>query len=297
MFRAIPIGEKWGKEFISWDTCPMHIEGIQATLPKLREALLRAAPGKIAETLFGVWIGSPHVVVIAKESFVAELRAIDWPTILCEPLRQVWFHQTNQVGRSTFGEGPIVPIIGEAVLGAPPIRAFRQISQTLLEHARKEAVSALLAESPTAILDLYCGTGEIALRLPAHIGWIGIEASKDASAFAGALRVDGEVPHAAFTGFVEHRLRDTKVLARIPDSYSLYLNPPRPGLGESGRELLVDLIRARRPKSVVYLSCSASSLARDLPALESVGMKILRLLPYDFFPQTEHFETLAILKA
>ncbi len=296
MFRAIPVGQKWGKQFVSWDTCPMHIEGIQATLPKLREALYRAAPEKIAESLFGVWIGGPHLVVIAKESLTTELRTIDWAKVLSEPLRQVWFHQTNQVGRSTFGEGPIVPIFGETVPVSTPIRAFRQISQTLLEQARTLAVAALLAESPSLVLDLYCGTGEIAHRLPANVGWIGIEASKDASAFAGALRVDGEVTHAAFTGFVEHRLRDAKVLARIPDSYSLYINPPRPGLGEAGQELVLNLIRAKRPNKVVYLSCSASSLARDLRALESVGVVVSRLLPFDFFPQTEHFETLAILK-
>ena len=296
MFRAVNLGERWGREFIAWDTCPLHVPAIQATLPRLAAALARAAPDFVARSLFGVWIGSPHVVLVAKDSLPDAAARIDWARVLEPPLSAVAFHRTNQVGSAVFGGGPIVPIFGRADPSAPPVRAFRQIARTLLAEARDEAIRTLVADSPALVLDLYSGTGELALRLPETTGWIGIEASKDAVAYAGSLRDGKPTKHRAFAGFVEHRLRDARVRAEIDADYSVYLNPPRPGLGEAGRTLVSELIRERRPKAIVYLSCSASSLARDLAAFESVGARVESLQPFDFFPQTEHFETLAILR-
>ena len=50
-----------------------------------------------------------------------------------------------------------------------------------------------------------------------------------------------------------------------------------------------------RPARMAYLSCSAGTLRRDLEPLERSGYEILGILPYDFFPQTLHVETLALL--
>ncbi|MBI3557837.1 MAG: hypothetical protein HY074_16370 [Deltaproteobacteria bacterium] len=79
--------------------------------------------------------------------------------------------------------------------------------------------------------------------------------------------------------------------------YALYLNPPRSGLGVEARELLLDVMKKNRPAGVVYLSCSASSLARDLESFEDAGYRPRVLQPFDFFPQTEHFETLAVMES
>ncbi len=46
---------------------------------------------------------------------------------------------------------------------------------------------------------------------------------------------------------------------------------------------------------IAYLSCSAGTLARDLHLLEIAGYRIDAILPFDFFPQTHHVETLALV--
>lgn len=301
MFRAVQGETRWEKEFISWDTCPLHSDAIRRTTERLGRALAEQAPGFASESLFGVWFGTPHLVLIANAHRAEEMRKLDWRSILEPPIRAAWFHQTNQVGKSVFGEGPILPLSGgPGVKIGPtdsPIRAFRQIARTLLDRARSEAVASLLEESPALLLDLYSGTGEIARRLPPGVGWIGIESSKEGTAYAGTLRPDAARIHRAYLGLIEHRLRDASVLSLIPERYGLYINPPRPGLGEAGREVVLELLRARPPTSIAYLSCSASSLARDLRAFEEAGFKVESLQPYDFFPQTEHFETLALIRA
>jgi len=66
-----------------------------------------------------------------------------------------------------------------------------------------------------------------------------------------------------------------------------YLNPPRTGLEG---EVLSWLGQVGRPARLVYHSCSAGTLARDLTALCVDGYRVERLTPYDFFPQTRHVE-------
>jgi tRNA/tmRNA/rRNA uracil-C5-methylase (TrmA/RlmC/RlmD family) len=125
--------------------------------------------------------------------------------------------------------------------------------------------------------------------------WLGIELSQEAARFADSLKGSRSGFHAAFVGTVEHRLRDPRVLEKIQQPYILYVNPPRPGISGQAWEAIRALLREKPPLAVIYLSCSASSLARDLAVFESEGLLVDFLQPYDFFPQTEHFETLALL--
>ena len=73
----------------------------------------------------------------------------------------------------------------------------------------------------------------------------------------------------------------------------LYLNPPRTGLEPAVLAWTTD---EYRPERLAYLSCSAGTLSRDLAALVAAGYSVEALLPYDFFPQTHHVETLALLR-
>ncbi len=287
MFRAVNIAGEWEQEFISWDECPLHTDGIQTTLSKIRARL----PEEVDPEFFGLWFGSPHVVWISQRGEPPS--GLDWSTLLEPPFDRVWFHQTSQVGKKVFGAKPITQIFGPPSDALHPIRAFRQVASTLLREAREKASGALAEGSPKIVLDLYCGTGELSLLLPKETGWIGIEQSKEAVAYANTI--SSRVLHQAFEGAVEQRLSDSRILDRIQAPYAIYINPPRPGLTREAREKIFALTERRVPTSVVYLSCSASSLARDLHDFTARGFRVRELQPYDFFPQTEHFETLAVL--
>jgi 23S rRNA (uracil1939-C5)-methyltransferase len=281
MFRAVQINGKWDEEFISWDSCPLHNDPMRETITRLREAL---ASSKLA----GIWFGSPHIMLVSRDPDAGALAEIDWAPLLAPPFNRVWFHQNPQIGARVFSHLPIRQLAGPPInTETHPIRAFRQAAQTLLAQARAQALQHLLKPKPRLILDLYCGTGELALALPPETAWLGIEQSRDAVAYANQIR-----PGSAYVGAVEQRLNDPRVLEKIRAPYSLYVNPPRSGLSPEARERLA---RLPPPDSIAYLSCSASSLARDLPHFRNFAVEFLQ--PYDFFPQTEHFETLALLKS
>lgn len=295
MYRAVRAGTDWIQEFVSWDSCPLHSKAILDITATLKKELMGDLTHFTENSLFGVWLGAPHVVLVARDADLTRLRQIKWGSMLSAPFDQVWVHQTNQVGKKIFQHREFHSLYGDSPRSEHPILAFRQNAQTLLRHARDLALGALLEPQPLLILDLYCGTGDIAEALPESVGWLGIELSGDAVAYANQRR-RGNAVHQAWVGTVEHRLLDPAVTRHIPANYSLYLNPPRPGLSPEAREVLVNLLKEKRAGRIVYLSCSASSLARDLTTLTQCGYSVRSLQPFDFFPQTEHFETLAILE-
>ena len=70
------------------------------------------------------------------------------------------------------------------------------------------------------------------------------------------------------------------------------VDPPRTGLGPSVRRFLCTL---RAPK-LVYVSCDPVTQARDLNELLGAGYNLSSYALADFYPQTPHVETIAILE-
>ena len=68
------------------------------------------------------------------------------------------------------------------------------------------------------------------------------------------------------------------------------VNPPRRGIGDR----LAGWLESSAVRHVVYSSCDAGSLERDLAAMPS--LRPVRAQVFDMFPQTDHFETLVLLE-
>jgi 23S rRNA (uracil1939-C5)-methyltransferase len=56
-----------------------------------------------------------------------------------------------------------------------------------------------------------------------------------------------------------------------------------------------DILRVRAPLRIVYMSCDAATLARDLVRL-APAYRLTEARCFDFFPQTAHVETVAVLE-
>ncbi|NDC36320.1 MAG: hypothetical protein EBZ51_13335 [Synechococcaceae bacterium WB9_2_112] len=81
---------------------------------------------------------------------------------------------------------------------------------------------------------------------------------------------------------------------QLPQAKAVLVDPPRKGLESAVRQALIDLPVAR----LLYLSCDPATLARDLGVLSSNGpYRLESLQPFDFFPNTSHVETLAVLSS
>ena len=150
--------------------------------------------------------------------------------------------------------------------------------------------SASSGDQGGLVLDAFCGIGTFSLPLAAA-GWRvhGIEQHAPAVELA---RVN-----AATNGLSDQATFEvSSVAAALPSlldsADALLLDPPRKGLEAP----VLAAILAAPPHRLLYLSCDPATLSRDLGLLCAEAYAPLSVQPIDFFPNTSHIETLAVLE-
>jgi 23S rRNA (uracil1939-C5)-methyltransferase len=144
-----------------------------------------------------------------------------------------------------------------------------------------------------ALMDLYCGSGGIALSLASHFDRVvGVDINAEAIEDA---RFNAELNGLKNTEFVAS---DTENFLKILPATKLavqlgaaVIDPPRPGLQPKAMQAVLDL----NPRRLAYVSCKPESLARDLTSLIPF-YRIRSVQPVDLFPHTPHVETLVALE-
>lgn len=137
------------------------------------------------------------------------------------------------------------------------------------------------------VLDLYCGTGAIALYLANRAkAIVGIELAPSAVADASAnARRNGIENCTFFQGDIR------KAYPALPDRPDvIVLDPPRSGLHPD----IVKHLLQNGPGRIVYVSCNPTTLARDAAMLAG-RYALTRIQPIDMFPHTYHIESVAAL--
>ena len=72
----------------------------------------------------------------------------------------------------------------------------------------------------------------------------------------------------------------------------LVMDPPRSGL----KPAVHDAINELKPTQIAYISCDPATLSRDLKKLINKGYQLIKVQPFDVFPQTSHIESIALLE-
>ncbi len=184
--------------------------------------------------------------------------------------------------------------IEEEILGVKlsiTANTFFQVNTSIFIKVIKLIIAHLPHEpSSNTIVDAYCGVGSITLPL-ASLGYnvTGIEINPESIYQANINRVSNDITNAHFIcGDVANALTSILNSSRI-----LIVDPPRKGLSNR----VVESIIKCRPSYIFYLSCSPSTLSRDLNKLVNVSKlyRIELIQPFDFFPHTTHIETLVYL--
>ncbi len=141
------------------------------------------------------------------------------------------------------------------------------------------------------ILDLYCGIGGISLFLAEGArNVIGVEVVEEAVADATMnARING-IKNCQFEAGDVADLLDEMIGDNLSVDVAV-LNPPRKGCDQN----VLERVSALGPKSIIYVSCSPQSLARDLDILHKLGYLCSEIQPVDMFPQTVHVENVARL--
>ncbi|MBA0191305.1 23S rRNA (uracil(747)-C(5))-methyltransferase RlmC [Pectobacterium carotovorum] len=139
----------------------------------------------------------------------------------------------------------------------------------------------------TSMWDLFCGVGGFGLHCASpEMRLTGIEISAEAIACARRSAEQLGLKQVDFQALDSTQFATAK--AEIPDL--VLVNPPRRGIGS---ELCAYLSRMA-PDYILYSSCNAESMAKDMTEL--ANYRALRVQLFDMFPHTAHYEVLTLLK-
>ena len=173
-----------------------------------------------------------------------------------------------------------------------PADAFTQVNPFVAQKLYETTLEWAGLSGREIALDLYCGIGPIALYLASRAKLvIGIDDNARAIRVAKEnARRNGYHNTRFFAGDAARKLKETTFSLSHIDC--IVVNPPRKGLNP---EAFSALIGTDAPR-LLYVSCEPRTLARDLDQLSQVGYQVVKVQPFDMFPQTDKVETLVLLE-
>lgn len=192
--------------------------------------------------------------------------------------------------------GEARPLVGDLmsiidVQGRPmwlPAGSFFQTNLEMLSVLLDRLREKLSGRQIAHLADIYGGVGTFGLQLAREVGEVTlVELDPVAVAAARRTAADWKLGNVSFVD--RHAER---ALPDLPPIDLALVDPPRSGLGS----VVIDAIARNSVPTVLYVSCSPSSLADDLAVFQQRGFGIRSLEILDFYPQTYHVESLAVLE-
>ncbi len=168
---------------------------------------------------------------------------------------------------------------------------FTQINFEIAEKMYKQVVGEV--GSNKVVLDLYAGVGVTSVLFAQNNNYVcsveyvagSVEAARGTAQKYG---VDNRIIHHA--GDCAQVMQTLEFTEKERQNLVVFLDPPRKG---AGKQVMDELIKIA-PNKIVYMSCSPTSLAKDLRELLDV-YKIEYMQSFDMFPHTNSIESLTVL--
>ncbi|MBR5489354.1 MAG: 23S rRNA (uracil(1939)-C(5))-methyltransferase RlmD, partial [Firmicutes bacterium] len=206
------------------------------------------------------------------------------------------------------GKPTIMEEVGGLQFEISPL-SFYQVNREQMVKLYNKAIEYADLKGGETVLDLYCGVGTIGLFCAADMNAknpdnpgrvLGIESVKGAVIDANRNAVVNGIVNARYVcGKAEEELpklvkgEDLKDESlKITQADVVILDPPRAGC----EEVLLETVVQVAPEKIVYVSCDAATLARDIKFLSHRGYEFVKACPCDMFPHTAHCECVALLK-
>ena len=258
--------------------CPLMIDAINAVLPGLRGLGRFAKVSEVQVASDGVRASASFPGVPFGNGIVAHLAG-----------RTGGVLSGARFEDRSWGEERItLPLDGISYSVSPG--GFFQANWRM-NQAMVRRVGAILGDRGVSagarLLDLYAGAGNFALPLAAKV--------REVVAVEGEARSFRELRgNVRENGLGNVRIVRSAVEAFRPEGRfdALVLDPPRSGLSERS----LSKVREIAAGNVFYVSCNPSTLARDVRSL-SDRYDLASLEMHDFFPNTHHVESLAVLSS
>ncbi|KST66427.1 23S rRNA (uracil(1939)-C(5))-methyltransferase RlmD [Mastigocoleus testarum] len=298
--------QKNSHKLINLNHCPIQDVRLEPLLKRVKQDIERRGwkpyneklhQGEIRHISFriGRRTGEILLTIVAKQVNIPgiEEQAQEWLDHY-PPLVGVMLNQNGERTNVIFGSDT------RCIAGRPYLRekfaglefqiqaeTFFQVYTETAESLLQIIQSELNLQGNELLLDTYCGIGTLTLPLAKQVGQaVGLEMQVKAVEQAKLNARINNIDNVTFyAGKVEELLPKMDLTPDI-----VLLDPPRKGCDIQ----VIETLLMSKPERIVYVSCKASTLARDLKLLcQDKVYNITRIVPADFFPQTAHVEAAA----
>lgn len=185
-----------------------------------------------------------------------------------------------------WGSDKIVDKIGSLTFKISA-RSFFQVNSVQTERLYGKALEYAQLEPDDVVWDLYCGIGTISLFIAQKASKVyGVEIVEDAVNDARENAEANGLTNAEFFVGKAEEVVPEKMRAEGIKADVIVVDPPRKGCDQE----LLDALLQIEPKRIVYVSCSPSTLARDLKYLCQEKYELVEVTPVDMFPMGVHVE-------
>lgn len=322
--RAIGFRSRSSQALVDIEQCPIFTQSLDSLYQKLRECLPTLSSfGAIGH----VWLveGEKGVSLVLRctQSLPDEDRAQLQQLVSDQTeLEGVYLQREKQGGLFSLSGTSVSPRLNYPLIvefpgsasedGLPHtvdmafhpldfIQSNRQINGLMVS----QALSWLAPKESEVIVDLFSGIGNFTLPLSLYCQKVvGIEGSDEMVQRClenAALNQQTNVRCLQADLSAEDPLAVVRQVLKTEKVDAMLLDPPRAGAESIVRSLLVESKRSKSSRSatglpgrILYISCDASTFARDAAILKQSGYRLARLGVMDMFPQTAHIETMGL---
>ncbi|ACV10023.1 23S rRNA (uracil(747)-C(5))-methyltransferase RlmC [Jonesia denitrificans] len=290
--------------------CPLYTQGMQEVLDAVRAFIMaaRIEPYRVAdrrgELKYVLVTESPDseymvrfvarsqepVTRISKHlpGWLAENPQVRVVTVNLQPEHKAILEGDREIVLTK--DNSLTMRVGDIPLYLRP-QSFFQTNTPVAAHLYRQAEQWIADARPQHVWDLFCGVGGFALHAAPHANRVtGVEISAEAIESARTSAAERALTNVTFDA-LDATTFSTGHSARLADGGPdlVVVNPPRRGIGVD----LAEWLNASDAHTVVYSSCNARSLAKDLTAMPQFQPTRARL--FDMFPHTNHVETVVLM--
>jgi 23S rRNA (uracil1939-C5)-methyltransferase len=168
------------------------------------------------------------------------------------------------------------------------IGCFFQVNMYSSKFIYSIVKSLIQKENENVLLDLCCGIGIYSIIFADMFYKVyGIDNNEININLANKNMENNKKTNIVF---IKDRVEDCieKIIKEMTKNKTVIVNPPRRGLYENVIESLNK--HMGEIDQLIYISCNADTLRRDLEMLNLGKNKIKNIIPLDQFPNTEHYE-------
>lgn len=276
--------QKRSKRKVTIDGCPVADGPIEAAISRLSGVLSSVGDPAYALDKVHISSNSEHAYItlaVEQGKRAASLNP------LAKHLKR--YEETENI--SVLGQGEVefeYECGGYRFLSKPSV--FAQANY----EVNKAIVDTVLEWSGTGgndrVLDLYSGSGNFSIPLSREsLSVDAVEVNRSAVSLAKRSAKLNNADNITF-----HDYYSEQYLSYYADGVNKFdtivLDPPR----EGAKECIEGIVKLK-PKRIIYVSCDAATLARDLKSLSGYGYDVFSVRPFDMFPETSHIESATLV--